>query len=355
MNPPAWYYQKGDEVVGPVTPDQLKQAAVQGLIKANTWVRQENGDWLVASSINGLAQLLTPKASPTPTPAAQGTAQDREPEGRGQDADYEVLDSVTRPSLKIEVLGYKQLRGSQNPYTATNLFFANQAGLQLKQIKVTLNNGQIITEAGALHYLQGAIEATSSVGGAAGLGKAFLKSLTTQESIFTPKYEGTGEIYLEPSFGFYLIHELHNEQIIADKDLFYCGSASLEVSMVAQRNLSSAVLGGEGLFQVSIKGSGLCVFEIPVPATELRRVDLHNDVLKVDGNFALMRTGDVSFTVEKSTKGLLGSMTSGEGLLQTFRGTGTVWLAPTQAIYQRISMGGLSGMTSAQLSSGTRT
>jgi uncharacterized protein (AIM24 family) len=351
MNPPAWYYQKGDDVVGPVTPEQLKLAAVQGLIKADTWLRQEHGDWLLASSINGLAQLLVPKAQPNSTQETpQGVAKET-----AQDNYYDVLDVITRPSLKIEVLGYKQLRGSQNPYTATNLFFANQAGLQLKQVRLTLNNGQVITEAGALHYLQGAIESTSSVGGAAGLGKAFLKSLTTQESIFTPKYEGTGEIYLEPSFGFYLIHELHNEQIIADKDLFYCGSASLDVSMVAQRNISSAVLGGEGLFQVSVKGSGLCVFEIPVPAAELKRVDLHNDVLKVDGNFALMRTGNVSFTVEKSTKGLLGSMASGEGLLQTFRGTGTVWLAPTQAIYQRISMGGLSGMTTAQLSSGTRT
>ncbi len=347
MNPPAWYYQKGDEVVGPLTPAQLKQAAAQGLIQADTWLRQENGEWLVASSINGLAQMLTPKAQPAaPQEGFQGIS---------QDDNYQVLDSITRPSMKIEVLGYKQLRGSQNPYTATNLFFANQAGLQLKQVRIILNNGQIITEAGALHYLHGAVEATSSVGGAAGLGKAFLKSLTTQESIFTPKYEGTGEIYLEPSFGFYFIYELQNEQIIADKDLFYCGSASLDVSMVAQRNISSAVLGGEGLFQVSIKGSGLCVFEIPVPASELKRVDLRNDVLKVDGNFALMRTGNLSFTVEKSTKGILGSMASGEGLLQTFRGTGTVWLAPTQAIYQRISMGGLSGMTSAQLSSGTRT
>lgn len=38
---------------------------------------------------------------------------------------------------------------------------------------------------------------------------------------------------------------------------------------------------------------------------------------------------------EKSTRRLLGTLTSGEGLLQKFWGTGWVRLAPTQEIYQR--------------------
>ena len=59
-------------------------------------------------------------------------------------------------------------------------------------------------------------------------------------------------------------------------------------------------------------------------------------------NFALMRTGQIEFSVEKSTRSLLGTLTSGEGLLQTFRGTGSVWLAPTQAVHQRLQAGGMS-------------
>ena len=54
---------------------------------------------------------------------------------------------------------------------------------------------------------------------------------------------------------------------------------------------------------------------------------------QVDGDFALMRSGRIEFSVEKSTKGLLGTVASGEGLLQTFRGTGRVWIAPTQPLY----------------------
>jgi len=75
----------------------------------------------------------------------------------------------------------------------------------------------------------------------------------------------------------------------------------------------------------------------------------------VDGNFALMRTGRIDFSVEKSTRSLLGTITSGEGLLQTFRGTGSVWLAPTQDIYQRLRSGGMASLTAATRTSNTAT
>lgn len=57
-------------------------------------------------------------------------------------------------------------------------------------------------------------------------------------------------------------------------------------------------------------------------------VELQNDVLKVDGNFALMWSNSLDFTVEKSGKTRLGSAASGEGLVNVYRGTGMVWLAP---------------------------
>ena len=106
-------------------------------------------------------------------------------------------------------------------------------------------------------------------------------------------------------------------------------------------------------FQTQVRGSGIAVFELPVPASEVQCIHLNNETLKVDGNFALMRSGRIEFSVEKSSKGLLGSLSSGEGLLQTFRGTGQVWLAPTQSIYRRMSLGGFSRLSHAQHSSRT--
>jgi len=64
-----------------------------------------------------------------------------------------------------------------------------------------------------------------------------------------------------------------------------------------------------------------------------KKIKLHNEKLVVDGNFSLLRKGSIDFTVEKSTKGIFGTMISGEGLVQVFRGNGEVWLAPTLHYY----------------------
>ena len=57
-------------------------------------------------------------------------------------------------------------------------------------------------------------------------------------------------------------------------------------------------------------------------------IELVNDVLKIDGNMAIAWSGSLNFTVERSGKTLIGSAASGEGLVNTYRGTGKVLLAP---------------------------
>ena len=266
-----------------------------------------------------------------------------------------LINSASNNGFTVEVMGYHTLAGSNDPRTAQAIYFANQTGLKLKQVRLTLRQSEAIIEAGALHYMHGHIDLQNPVGGVGGLGKAMLKKMLTNETAFMPRYRGTGVIALEPSFGDFLVYRLRDEEIIADRGLFYCSEAALKVGVAMQKNVSSAVFGGEGLFQTQVKGSGIAVFELPVPVDELQCIQLNNETLKVDGNFALMRSGQIQFSVEKSSKGLLGTLSSGEGLLQTFRGTGRVWLAPTQSIYNRISLGGLSALSHAQHSSRTST
>jgi uncharacterized protein (AIM24 family) len=64
---------------------------------------------------------------------------------------------------------------------------------------------------------------------------------------------------------------------------------------------------------------------------------LNTHRLWVDGNFALARTEGITFRAEKSSKSLIASSVSGEGLLQTFEGVGTVWIAPTQGSYELLA------------------
>jgi uncharacterized protein (AIM24 family) len=68
--------------------------------------------------------------------------------------------------------------------------------------------------------------------------------------------------------------------------------------------------------------------ESPSPKEELIEIELNNDVLRVDGNMAIAWSGSLEFTVERSGKTLIGSAASGEGLVNVYRGTGRVLLAP---------------------------
>ena len=56
------------------------------------------------------------------------------------------------------------------------------------------------------------------------------------------------------------------------------------------------------------------------------------DVVKIDGNMAIAWSGSLDFTVERSGKSLVGSAASGEGLVNVFRGTGKVLLAPVDKV-----------------------
>lgn len=74
-----------------------------------------------------------------------------------------------------------------------------------------------------------------------------------------------------------------------------------------------------------MKGQGKIVMVAQGP---VEVIHMDNDHLVVDGNFAIARTNTLNYRVEKATKSLLGSVTSGEFLVNTFEGTGTVLLAP---------------------------
>lgn len=73
---------------------------------------------------------------------------------------------------------------------------------------------------------------------------------------------------------------------------------------------------------------GVAALESNVPEEELIVIDLENDEIKIDGNMAVCWSSNLQFTVERSTKTLLGSAMSGEGLVNVYRGTGRVMMSP---------------------------
>jgi uncharacterized protein (AIM24 family) len=88
------------------------------------------------------------------------------------------------------------------------------------------------------------------------------------------------------------------------------------------------MLGNEGLFNLCLEGQGIAVLESPVPRDELIEFILENDEVRIDGNYAIAWSKSLDFRVEKSGKSLVGSAVSGEGLVNVYRGTGRILMAP---------------------------
>lgn len=151
------------------------------------------------------------------------------------------------------------LEGALNTNMAMQLYFAQQSGLRLRQVKILMNSGCIKTEAGALYYFCGNISSETKIGGIGGFMKKAISGGVTSESAIKPMYKGTGEIVLEPSFKHYILMELKNEEIIVDKGMFFCCSGTIDIAPAMQKNLSSAMLGGEGIFQLALRGTGIVV------------------------------------------------------------------------------------------------
>lgn len=255
---------------------------------------------------------------------------------------FQVVETISRAGTTFEVLEYGPLAGSE-PYTvAERVHTLNRAGVRLRQLRVHLSDDAVRTEPGALQFLKGRIEVESSTGAGSGFGglvKGALAAARTGETMFKPLYRGTGVLYLEPSFGYLWPMQLENETLFADQGLFFCCEDSVKVEAHKVESFSARMAGGEGRYQTKVSGSGIVVFRIPVPRNEIVELSLQDETAQVDGSFALLRTGEVHFSVERASNSLAGAVTSGEGLLQTFRGTGRVWVAPTQPLYDRLRSG----------------
>ena len=254
----------------------------------------------------------------------------------GTRENMKIIDSAEHGGTKIEIMEYQKLMGSTSTTGAIDLYYMEKQNMRARQIAVYLNNDKVTIEPGAMSYFKGQIEMVSGVSAGNVLGRMF-SSATTGEAIAQPEYRGTGLLVLEPSFKHFILLSMEDEDIIVDKGMFYCAQGGISVKPIMQKNVSSALLGGEGMFQMQLKGSGLVVLECAVPSCEIDIIELNNDTLKVDGNFAVLRSGNIDFTVERSAKSLIGSAVSGEGLVNVYRGTGSVWLAPSIKIYDTIS------------------
>ena len=239
----------------------------------------------------------------------------------------------------FHVLEYVQ-DPSVSPMNAIDEYFMSKMNVRRRQVVIDISRDHsAVIQAGAMQWMGGNVQATSGVKGLGDLFGKAIKGAVTKETAVKPEYVGEGFLVLEPTYKYIILQDVSkwgNVGMTIEDGMFLACDANVKRNIVARKTLSSAILGGEGLFNMSLQGNGAVALESNVSEDELIEIELENDELKIDGNLAVCWSSNLDFTVERTTKTLVGSAVSGEGLVNVYRGTGRVLMspvAPTDSLY----------------------
>ena len=231
----------------------------------------------------------------------------------------------------FHVLEYVQ-DASVSPMNAIDEYFMSKMNVRRRQVVIDISRDHsAVIQAGAMQWMGGNVQATSGVKGLGDLFGKAIKGAVTKETAVKPEYVGEGFLVLEPTYKYIILQDVSkwgNVGMTIEDGMFLACDANVKRNIVARTTLSSAILGGEGLFNMSLQGNGAVALESNVPEDELIEIELENDELKIDGNLAVCWSSNLDFTVERTTKTLVGSAVSGEGLVNVYRGTGRVLMSP---------------------------
>jgi len=199
---------------------------------------------------------------------------------------------------------------------------------------VALERGeQIMAESGAMVGMSPTIRLEASAAGGGFFGA--VKSAIGGESLFRTTYtaeHGPGEVLLAPAtLGDVLAVELTGGRVFVQPGSYLAGDPRLTVGI--QGSLRG-MLSGEGLFLLTIQGSGLLLLS-SFGAISSQELAVGEEFL-VDTGHIVAFEDSVSYRIEKATgqsqgiggflKGMVQSALSGEGFVCRYRGPGKIYL-----------------------------
>ncbi|WP_435064221.1 TIGR00266 family protein [Halobaculum sp. EA56] len=196
------------------------------------------------------------------------------------------------------------------------------SGHSFASLRVSLARGETIrAESGAMVSHDAGIDIeTNATGG-------FLKSVRRAfggESFFQNTFSAreAGEVRFAPPLPGDVEHvPLSDETLYVQSGSYLAGDAGLDVD--TEFGGARTFLGGEGLFLLRVTGSGP-LFVSSYGAIETVDLD-ERDSLVVDTGHVVAFESTASFDVRR-VGGLRSTLTSGEGLVCEFGGSGRVWL-----------------------------
>lgn len=222
---------------------------------------------------------------------------------------------------------------SVDAFNAQTAYFMEKMNMKKRQVLCKLDNSGVKIQSGAMQWNTGNIEMDTGVKGTKDFFGKLVTGVVTGESAVKPTYYGNGFLMLEPTYNHLFIIDVASwgNGVVLDDGMFLACDQQIQESLNKRSDITTALLSGEGIYNLTLSGHGHCVVECPVPKEELVEFVLENDTLKIDGNMAVAWSASLQFTTEKSGKSILASIGSGEGVVNVYRGTGKVLVAPTMA------------------------
>lgn len=227
----------------------------------------------------------------------------------------------------FQVLQYNNIAGypSYKRFKQVKDIYANNDSL--RQIKVILKNSTIKIQNEILSYMKGDIEIKDKKIKSSSITR---RLLGVGEKSGKISLSGTGEVYFKPSFKYFSLIELNDEEIVVNEDIFYICEDSIKINIEDGEKLLD-----KDKLQIKLRGSGIVILLMQVPEDEIVRCKLFNDKLIVDGEFAVLRSGSIDVSVESIN--INHSDISETEYLYVYEGIGEVWILPTLSCYEDFS------------------
>ena len=198
-------------------------------------------------------------------------------------------------------------------------------------IKVTIDDDDVRTERGALYRMDGAVEMDVPLPSL----RSMWVSLFSDESILRPRYVGSGELYLDSTFGGYHVFDVAaGERWILDQRCFWASDGEVRLG-VHREPMWTSFWAGEGLFwyKTTLQGEGQAVLSVDGPVEE---VVLDDDRVLIDGEYVVARTSGITMRMKRPARSILSHWLSGQKLSCLYEGTGTMLVCAVPYWRQRL-------------------
>lgn len=185
-------------------------------------------------------------------------------------------------------------------------------------------------QTGIMQWAAGSESAVPDVRGDDDMTDKAADRVVHQGSAIKPEYTGKGRIVCRPTSSHIVLIDTSEwlDSVVLDDNLFLACDNTLSHELQRYSNRSTHLTRRMRFYNLRIDGSGTLAIESPCPKSELFYVDLNNDILRVEDDYVLMWTSTLDYYVEQSCRPHIGSSISGETLVNVYRGSGRVILAP---------------------------